>query len=106
MMTNVANQFNTSRQTVHTLWVKAKAQMQAGAAIDVQSKWTGNVGPKRIAFDLQKMSQIPYHKRKNMRSLAFSMQVSKSTVHRWFKSKQIKRHSNVIKPLLTDKGML
>ncbi|RAL52964.1 hypothetical protein DM860_007732 [Cuscuta australis] len=34
------------------------------------------------------------------------MGVSKSTVHRWLQLKQIRRHSNAIKPLLCEPGKL
>ncbi|VFQ94121.1 unnamed protein product [Cuscuta campestris] len=37
-----------------------------------------------------------------MCALSYGMGVSKSTIHRWLELKQIRRHSNAIKPLLCE----
>lgn len=105
-MKEVAAEFNISTKTVGKIWSIAKTQMQAGLPVDVQCKWIGNSGKKRGTVDTQKMLAVPFHRRKNMRALAFAMDVSKSTVQRWLKSKDIRRHSNAIKPFLCEKGKL
>ncbi|VFQ74793.1 unnamed protein product [Cuscuta campestris] len=50
------------------------------------------------------MAGVPFNRRKNMRALGYAMEVSKSTVHRWLQLKEIRRHSNAIKPLLSEEG--
>ncbi|VFQ95647.1 unnamed protein product [Cuscuta campestris] len=105
-MKEVAAEFSISSKTVGKIWSIAKTQMQGGLPVDVQCKWIGNSGKKGVTVDTQKMLAIPFHRRKNMRALAYAMDVSKSTVQRWLKGKAIRRHSNAIKPFLCEKGKL
>ncbi|VFQ87485.1 unnamed protein product [Cuscuta campestris] len=100
----VAAKFNTNRWAVHTLWTKAKQQFNAGLPINVAPQMRGRVGKKRVTCDLGKLVEVHFHKRKNIRAVAYQLNVSKSTVHRLLKEKQIRRHTNAIKPSLTDSG--
>ena len=49
---------------------------------------------------------MPLSQRSTIRSLSAAINVPKSTLHRKFKQGQLRRHSNAIKPLLTDANKL
>ncbi|VFQ58907.1 unnamed protein product [Cuscuta campestris] len=100
LISKVAEEFNFTRKTVSNIWQIAKAQLESGLPIDVQCHWKGSCGRKRVPVDMEKLAAIPLSRRKNMRALSFAMEVSKSTVHRWLKCKDIRRHSSAIKPCL------
>ncbi|VFQ89142.1 unnamed protein product [Cuscuta campestris] len=89
-------------KTVSNIWQIAKAQLESGLPIDVQCHWKGSCGRKRVLVDMEKMAAIPLSRRKNMCALSFAMEVSKSTVHRWLKHKDIRRHLSAIKPYLCE----
>ncbi|VFQ99024.1 unnamed protein product [Cuscuta campestris] len=76
--------------------------MRDGLPVCVQCKRKGNSGRKEVPVDIPKMLAVPFHRRKNIRALGYAMEVSKSTVQRWLKRKTIRRHSNAIKPYLSD----
>ncbi|VFQ75508.1 unnamed protein product [Cuscuta campestris] len=99
---SVAAEFNVSRQTISSLWRKAKAQLQVGVLIDVSSRMAGNVGRKRAALDFESITLIPLRRRTTIRSLASSVGISKSTVHNWVKRSILRSHTNAIKPTLND----
>jgi hypothetical protein len=46
--------------------------------------------------------QIPPSKSTTLKDLAFELGISKSTLHRQFNEKSFRRHSNAIKPRITD----
>ncbi|VFQ65301.1 unnamed protein product [Cuscuta campestris] len=102
----VAEEFSFSVKTVSKLWAVATSQLEGGLPVNVECKRKGNSGRKRLPLDMEKMAAVPFNRRKNMRALAHAMDVSKSTVHRWLNRKNIRRHSNAIKPLLSKRGML
>ncbi|VFQ94596.1 unnamed protein product [Cuscuta campestris] len=99
----VAEEFSFLVKTVSKLWVVATSQLEGGLPVNVECKRKGNSGRKRLPLDMEKMAAVPFNRRKNMRALAHAMDVSKSTVHRWLNRKNIRRHSNAIKPLLSKK---
>ncbi|VFQ95320.1 unnamed protein product [Cuscuta campestris] len=102
----VANELSICRQRVSRIWSIAKSQLDVGQPVDVQCQWKGKCGRKRTPIDTEKMAGVPFYRRKNMRALGYAMEVSKSTVHRWLPLKEIRRHSNAIKPLLSEEGKL
>ncbi|KAL7598103.1 hypothetical protein Lser_V15G26393 [Lactuca serriola] len=62
------------------------------------------VGRKRIQINLNQVSEIPLRRRSNIRSLAKSLNVSKSTMHRQIKEGVLRPHTNAIKPTLTHEN--
>ncbi|KAF2288317.1 hypothetical protein GH714_005981 [Hevea brasiliensis] len=62
------------------------------------------MGPKKIGIDLQKIKEILLCCRTNIRSLANTLGLAKSIVHRIIKDGSIQPHSNAIKPLLKDEN--
>ncbi|KAL6563295.1 hypothetical protein OROHE_005882 [Orobanche hederae] len=95
-----AEQFHVTVRTINNIWSKERN------LINMQSNMRGNVGRKRIQVDINKLKDIPVHRRKTQKSVAAAMGISQSTVTRWLKRKQIKRHSNAIKPLLIEGGKI
>lgn len=96
----VAEKFQVNRQAVQRVWKRAKKCRENGIPDDVSSKKSKNCGRKRLQADLSQITSVPLHKRSTIRSLSESIGVNKSTLHRWFKDGQIRRHSNSLKPLL------
>nr|GEY39158.1 hypothetical protein [Tanacetum cinerariifolium] len=62
------------------------------------------VGRKRVQIDMDEVSQIPLRLRTSIRSLAKSMDVSKSTMHKRIKEGVLRPHTNAIKPSLTSEN--
>lgn len=63
-----------------------------------------NCGRKSVHIDMVRFRNTPLHKRTTLRSLAYSMEMSKSTLHRRLKPGDIRRHTNAIKPFLKEEN--
>ena len=74
--------------------------------IDVMARKRGRSGRKKKEIDSDLIKSIPLVNRKNVRALAAGMSLSASTIHRVIKDGRIKRHSNAIKPFLTDENQI
>jgi AraC-like DNA-binding protein len=59
-------------------------------------------GRKKKSFDLSTIAAIPLHKRNTIRKLAAELGVSKSWLHRQFKSGLLRRHLDALKPSLKE----
>jgi hypothetical protein len=57
---------------------------------------------KRVEFNPDEMKLVPPSKRTTLKDLAYELGMSKSTLQRRFKEKEFRRHSNAIKPRITD----
>lgn len=98
-----ANKFNISVKTVSRIWHQARKSLADGAEVaDVKSRKKGHVGRKLKNFDPELIKSVPLNNRRTIRSLAASINVPKSTVHNRLKSGVLRRHSNAVKPFLTD----
>jgi hypothetical protein len=60
-----------------------------------------NIAGRKKSFDLSTIAAIPLHK-STIRKLASGLGVSKSWLHRQFKSGIFRRHSNSLKPSLKE----
>jgi AraC-like DNA-binding protein len=100
--TIVANLFNVSIWTVQRVWRRAKRCRERGEPVDVSSRKPKYSGRKKKSFDLSTIAAIPLHKRNTIRKLAAELGVSKSWLHRQFKSGLLRRHSNALKPSLKE----
>jgi hypothetical protein len=96
---SVATQFSVSIRTVQRIWKRGK---ESGACADVSHRMTKNCGRKRIELDLDRIREVPFSRRTTVRDLAFALNTSKDTIHRLLKLGVIRRHSNPIKPALTE----
>lgn len=74
----------------------------------IKNMYRCNCGKKKIPFDVfqERMSNVPFNKRTNIRALACAMNLPRSTVHRRVKEGLIKVEASRIKPQLTPQHRL
>ncbi|XP_049394793.1 uncharacterized protein LOC125859114 [Solanum stenotomum] len=96
--------FNKSRRTISRIWKQCKSSVDNGTPLDVSSKLVGRVGRKWVEVDINQVKETPLCHRTNIRSLAFAMNMTKSTVFRRIKDGTIRTHTNSIKPQLTEQN--
>jgi hypothetical protein len=70
----------------------------------VINKRAKNCGRKRIEIPVDSISAIPFENRTTLEDLARGLGVSMTTVHKHLKEGKIERHSNDIKPFLTEEN--
>ncbi|XP_042003670.1 uncharacterized protein LOC121752615 [Salvia splendens] len=79
-----------------------EAEQEQGPMVSL-SKASGYSKKKgKVILDEDKFRHLSVLERSSIRKLAIKMEVSKSTVGRWVKDNQIRPHTNVIKPALTE----
>ncbi|KAM3201479.1 hypothetical protein P3L10_033842 [Capsicum annuum] len=95
--------FKKSIRTIQHIWKQCQSSVDNGmSSLDVSLRLTGKVGRKRIGVDINQVKEIPLYRRTNIRSLAFAMNMAKSTVFQRVKDGTLRPHSNSIKPQLTE----
>lgn len=110
-ITKVAKKFQISRETVSRLWGQAKTSRAQGIPNENEivskknrrgdkDKWDADAG-------MDAMKSISVKKRKTIRHLAERLEMPTSTVqYLKAKKKVIVRHSNALKPTLTDEHLV
>ncbi|KAK3129994.1 hypothetical protein QOZ80_6BG0487580 [Eleusine coracana subsp. coracana] len=98
----VAQLFPVSQRTVQRIW-DIRCHLE-GRPVDVSSKKSKN-SRKKFEVDLSRVATIALHKRSTIRKLAKALEVSKSSMHRWFKQGLLRRYSNSLKPYLKEANM-
>jgi primosomal protein N'' len=98
----VAEMFKVHQAAVWRIWKRAKECREKGIPVDISSRKPKNSGRKRAQVDLSQVQTIPLRRRSTLRSLAEALDADKSTIHRLFKRGLLRRHSNTIKPYLTE----
>lgn len=104
-ISNIAKKFDVSRATASRLWNRAKTSRSVGRCIASEvisqkdrrgrsMKWDGDAIKEAI-------KEIKCKKRKTYRAAASALGLPKTSLHR-LRQKIIVRHSNAIKPSLTD----
>jgi hypothetical protein len=102
-ISTAARRFGFNTQTISSVWARGQASISNGNDFaNVSSRIQGNSGRKKKEIDIAMVKDIPLRQRKNIRSLAFAMNVSKSTLHRRIKEGKLYRHSSALKPFLTE----
>lgn len=96
----VSSHFSVPILSVQRIWKRAK---DCGAHVDVSHKMSRG-GRKRVEIDLEKIRDVPLHKRTTIESLAHALDVKKTTLFRLIKSGKIRKHSNAIKPFLKEEN--
>lgn len=102
--TEVSHSFSVPVQTVRKIWRRAK-NTSSGEDVDVSHRRKGNCGRKKVHIDLSRIVDVPLRRRKTLRSLAASLDVSCTSLFRCLKGGLIKRHTNAIKPSLNADNM-
>ncbi len=71
-----------------------------------RKKYKDQVGRKSVSADeiSERVSAVPFRQRGSLRSLEAASGLSKSSLRRSIKRGQIHRHSNTVKPYLTDQN--
>lgn len=102
----VAKQLEVSRQTVSSLWARAKESVKGnGSCMDVSSR-KSKCGRKRKHENIStELLQIPLNRRGTIRSSAKALNIPKSTFHERIKGGEVRPHSNAVKPFLTEMNM-
>ncbi|XP_074289083.1 uncharacterized protein LOC141614225 [Silene latifolia] len=106
IINEVAARFSVDRKTITRLWMEAQKQRASSLPVNVSSKKKGNKKVGRAILDEEKLKSIDLLDRSTQHSLATHLGVSQSTVSRWVMSKQIRSHTNALKPGLNDKSKL
>lgn len=70
----------------------------------MSSQKKGKVGRKAADGFLSQIPTVPLNRRSSIRSLAAALGVSRTTLHRTFQLKKVRRHSNRVKPPLKEKN--
>lgn len=97
----VAASFSISARTVRRIWQHARQCFLRGAEIDV-SNHRSHCGRKRVQIDLNMLRDIPVLKRRTLDDLSRHLKVSKATLSKLKKEGLIRKHSNSLKPHLTQ----
>ena len=97
----VTDLFLVSIRTVQRIWKQAK-ETPNGEELSVSHKKTAHCGRKKIPLDLNQVMATPLHKRTSLRSFSMALGIAPSTLHRRVKEGTIRRHTNAIKPSLSD----
>ncbi|XP_049383023.1 uncharacterized protein LOC125847448 [Solanum stenotomum] len=98
----VAELFHTSESTIKRIWRQTRLSLDNGTILNLSPRLVGTVGRKRIQIDFNQIKEIPLYRRTNIRSLAYAVNVSTSTLFRRIKEGAIRAHTNAIKPHLTE----
>lgn len=70
----------------------------------MSSQKKGKVGRKAADGFLSQIPTVPLNRRSSIRSLAAALGVSRTTLHRTFQLKKVRRHSNRVKPPSKEKN--
>lgn len=96
----VSLEFDVPRRTVQRIWTDGPC----GGVEGVNSKKPKNCGRKRIAFDANAIKEIPPSKRTALKDLANELHMAKTTLFRRPKEGRFRRHTNAIKPTITEEN--
>uniref|UniRef100_A0A8I6X3W6 DUF7769 domain-containing protein n=1 Tax=Hordeum vulgare subsp. vulgare TaxID=112509 RepID=A0A8I6X3W6_HORVV len=100
----LAQFFNVEVRSIQRVWKKAMKQISKGFEVNVSNQKKGKCGRKPKDINLEKIPTIPLNRRSTIRSLAWQLGCSPTTLHRKFKMKLIKRHTNCVKRSLKEKN--
>jgi hypothetical protein len=101
---DIASFFKVDVQIIQRIWKTAMRQLENGLEVDVSSKRKGRCGRKSTNIDLSIVRTIPLNQRSTIRSLAWQLAVSPTTLFRRFTMDLLKRQSNSLKPALKEKN--
>jgi hypothetical protein len=100
----IASFFPCDIQIIQRIWRIAMRQIVESLEVDLSNKKKGRCGRKPINIDLSIIPNIPLNKRSTIRSLAWQLGASPTTLFRRFQLNHIRRHSSSLKPVLKEKN--
>ncbi|XP_074301159.1 uncharacterized protein LOC141632512 [Silene latifolia] len=105
-ISEAARKWDVTRKTISVWWSREKLKVADGEMIHLPSARVGNTNSRRVYIDKEKMKNLPVKHRSSIDKLAKKLGVGYGTVQRWVKQKKIRKHTNAIKPSLTDSNKL
>ncbi|XP_057548213.1 uncharacterized protein LOC130826661 [Amaranthus tricolor] len=107
VINEIVKKYDVHRRTVGRIWRQIQDQKENNQVpITVNNKKKGSKGRPFIPFDEKKFKSIEKVKKTSLAALSKAMGVSQTTICRWKRKKYFQKHTNAIKPLLTDKNKL
>ncbi|KAL1556343.1 hypothetical protein AAHA92_11986 [Salvia divinorum] len=101
-----AGAFEVHRKTIYRIWKAATEMMMNGEPAIMVGKVKGYTHADKQVIDEEKVRNLSVLERSSYRKMAPKLGVSKTTLCRWVKEKQLRPHTNAVKPLLTDVNKL
>ncbi|KAK1929787.1 hypothetical protein P3T76_014633 [Phytophthora citrophthora] len=104
--TACADPFDCGERQIILLWRRVVQDVQEGRPINYKSNRKGRSGRKsrlteEFRLDLNHATALtPLEDRTNIRTLADSLGIPKSTLHDYFQSGVFRRHTTCVKPML------
>lgn len=98
----VAELFGVRHRTLQRLWQQGKSSLDQGNPVDVSSRKRGRAGRKRVPLDLESLRNVALKDRTTLEDVRVVLGISKSKLVRYIREGHLQRHSNSIKPHLTD----
>ncbi|XP_042028358.1 uncharacterized protein LOC121775342 [Salvia splendens] len=101
-----AEAFGVNRKTISRLWKAATEMMENGEPAHMVGKVKGYKRGEKKTVDEVKVRSLSVLERSSYRVMAPKLGVSKTTICRWVKDKQLRPHTSAVKPHLTDLNKL
>ena len=98
----VASQFGLHIRTVQKIWKRGKESLAQGIVVNVTSRKRGRAGRKETPIDLEPLRNIPLNERMTLETVSRRLHVGKAKLIRCMRKGLLRRHSNSIKPYLTE----
>lgn len=98
LLTEAVILFKTCPHTIKRFWNQTQLQLANENKVNLSSKRVEKVGKKCVHLSPRKIMQIPLNRRCKVRSLAKTISVPKTTVHRRVDKRFIRPHLNAVKP--------
>lgn len=99
----VAQRFNVNSKTISRIWKQANASLSNGELVpNLKTQHKPKIPKNRDITSM--VTEVPLSRRTTLRSLAAATGVPTTTLWRKMKEGAIRRHSNSIKPLLTEEN--
>ena len=107
--TDAATKFEISARTVSKIWAKGRdvtPEQSAEVLKSFSPKKKLKCGRKSRHIPADAIKAVPVKKRRTVRALSRQINIPKSTLQDAISNGKIKRHSNAIKPLLTESNKI
>ena len=100
--------FGGCERTIRSIWKRAMDIQREGMAINVDSRKKSSSGRKKKygLEDLERLRDVDFHQRQNLRSLSYAISIPVTSCWRLLKEGMLKRVSSSLKPLLTPENMV
>ncbi|XP_071739090.1 uncharacterized protein [Rutidosis leptorrhynchoides] len=101
-ISDIANSYDVYTKTISRIWGRGKLHVNEESMADVSLKKSKSVGRKKKKINFGEVKDLPFRRQSNIRSIANSIGVSKSTLQRRVQEGALRPHTNAVKPDLTE----